>query len=289
MANAQPDPFIGRLIENRFEIVSLLGRGGMAVVYKAQHRQVELTVAVKILHRIGDVEEVNVERFKREARTVNSLFHPNIITMYSFGVLESGQPYLVLECLEGESLSDRIKSGGPIKPAIALRIFDEIGQGVVHAHEQGVLHRDLKPSNIMLVPDQNSSEKVKILDFGIAKCLHPDGANCQQLTSAGEIFGSPLYMSPEQCQGEDLDERSDVYAMGCVMYEVLTGKVPLMGKNVLATMALHINEMPPRFENIGVQIPPPLEMIVFKALQKKPSDRYQTMSELVSDLEYASV
>lgn len=282
-ANPQTDPFIGRVIENRFEIVSLLGRGGMAVVYKAKHRQIDLNVAVKILLSSYASRAVNIERFKREAKTVNSLFHPNIITMYSFGFMETGEPYLVFDCMEGISLAERIQQGGKLSAHEATPLFVQICNGVAYAHEQGVLHRDLKPSNIMLV-SENGAEQVKILDFGIAKYLsQPDEA--QQLTAAGEVFGSPLYMSPEQCQGEDLDKRSDVYSMGCMMYETLTGKLPLLGKNVLSTMSMHINEMPARFENVGVDVPLSLEKIVFKAMQKKPNDRYQSMAEIASELQ----
>jgi serine/threonine-protein kinase len=280
MSSTEVDPFIGRVIENRFEIVSLLGRGGMALVYKAQHKQVDLTVAIKILHYSFSSSAINIERFKREAKTVNSLFHPNIITMYSCGILESGEPYLVFDCLPGQSLAERLQSSGRLEADKGVAIFLQVCQGLGYAHEHGVLHRDLKPANIMLVQGEDGAEVVKILDFGIAKILPNSGQEAQQLTQVGEVFGSPLYMSPEQCQGDELDHRSDIYAMGCLMYEALAGQLPLLGKNVLATMAKHVSEMPPRFENVGVEVPPRLEQIVFKALQKKPDERFQSMKEL---------
>lgn len=285
----QTDQFIGRVVENRFEISSFVGRGGMAVVYKAQHRQVDRTVAIKFLQKSYADEGVNLERFKREAKLVNSLFHPNIINMYSFGILDSGEPYLVFDYIDGVSLSERIQANGRLPQEQAANIFKQVCDGVGYAHENGILHRDLKPSNIMLIPGETGKDHVKILDFGIAKLLPEVEEHAQQLTQAGEIFGSPLYMSPEQCQGEELDARSDIYAMGCMMYEALAGQVPLLGKNVLATMAKHISELPPRFSNLGIEITPRFEQIVFRALQKDRQERFQTMPELSAELSMVAV
>jgi eukaryotic-like serine/threonine-protein kinase len=215
---------------------------------------------------------------------VNSLFHPNIIKMYSFGILETGQPYLVFEYIEGMSLGDRIDSSGPMSAEAAADVFGEICSGVAYAHEQGVLHRDLKPSNIMLLSRSDSDETVKILDFGIARQISPAGRDAQRLTGKSEIFGSPLYMSPEQCRGEEMDERSDVYSMGCLMYETLSGDVPFIGDNPFATMAQHLNKTPERFDKVGVDVPKKLEEIVFKALEKRLEDRYQTMAQIGSEL-----
>jgi serine/threonine-protein kinase len=285
VSSTKPDPLIGSVIENRFVIHSLVGRGGMADVYMAKHLQVELTVAVKILQRFLVREETNIERFKREAQMVNSLFHPNIIKMYSFGILETGQPYLVFEYIEGVSLQASIESMGRAPLETARKLFVQICNGVAHAHEQGVLHRDLKPSNVMIISNDGDDDTVKILDFGIAKQLSHDGREAQRLTAANEIFGSPLYMSPEQCRGDTVDERSDIYSMGCLMYETLCGQPPFFAENPFVTMSMHVNEEPPPFEKFGVEVPIRLQQIIFKSLEKKREDRYSSMADIARELE----
>jgi len=280
------DSFVGKVLEGRFEIISLIGKGGMSAVFKARHRQVNLPVAIKILlsHHLSDQQ--NRERFKMEARAVNSLNHPNIMGVIAFGLLSGGEPYLVLEFLQGRSLAEIIKEEGRLPVERAIRLFIQVCNGLAHAHEKGVLHRDLKPNNIMLVEAAGQAELVKIVDFGLAKLLPKDGREAQQLTAEGQTFGSPLYMSPEQCLGQELDARSDIYSLGCSLYETLTGQPPLLGANAFQTMTLHLSERPLPMSQLAedLRIPESLERIVSKALEKKPEQRYQTMRELLDDL-----
>lgn len=277
---------LGLVIENRFEIVSIIGQGGMGSVYKARHTQVDLTVAVKVLKSSEHRQGFDKERLLREARTINSLYHPNIINVFSCGFLETGETYLVLDYIDGQELSQIIEQEKGIEEKRALSIFKQIANALDYAHNSGVLHRDLKPHNVMLMQAEEKNELVKLLDFGIAKLLNPIGQDMQQLTQAGVIFGSPLYMSPEQCQGKEVDTRSDIYSFGCLMYETLSGKVPLAGANAMATAVKHILEMPLPLEQSCPErsISPAMSEIVFRCLQKSPQDRYQDIKRLQADL-----
>lgn len=284
MSAANESSLLGLVIENRFEIVAMIGQGGMGSVYKARHKQIDLTVAVKVLKSNG--KELDRERLLREARTINSLYHPNIINVFSCGFLETGEPYLVLDYIDGQELSWFIEKEGGLAERRALAIFKQMTDALDYAHSSGILHRDLKPHNVMLLPDEDKEEQAKLLDFGIAKLLNPSGQDIQQLTQAGMVFGSPLYMSPEQCQGQEVDARSDIYSFGCLMYETLSGKVPLEGPNAMATAVKHILEMPLPFAKIcpDRNILPGLSEIVFRCLQKAPSDRYPDARQLKQDL-----
>ncbi len=276
------DPLIGKVFAERYEIESVLGLGGMSIVYKAKHRLMNRTVAIKMLHGKLKEDVTSLERFKLEAQAASSLSHQNIITVYDFGVTDDGEPFFVMDCLEGESLEDLIERKPNLPLERALPIFKQICAGLDAAHKKGIVHRDLKPANVVLIREQDGSELVKIVDFGIAKILPGAGIEQQQLTKTGEIFGSPIYMSPEQCLGKELDTRSDLYAFGCLMYDVLAGGPPFRGESILETMNMHVNEAPRPIKELmpDANVPPELEEIIVKCMAKNPAERFQTASEI---------
>jgi len=281
----QEDPLVGNILAERFEVLAKLGEGGMSAVYKARHMLMDRIVAIKLLFA-SDI--ASLKRFQLEAKLACNLNHINIVSVFDFGVSTQGQPYLVMDYLEGRSLGDCIKIDGPMQLDRALGIFTQACDALTYAHKRDVVHRDLKPSNFMLVLDDNYSELLKVVDFGIAKQINFEDPAGQGLTKTGEVFGSPLYMAPEQCLGRKLDARADIYSMGCVMYEVLTGTPPLVGINALDTLHKHISEDPLPFAQINPatrNLPPLLEKLVFKALARDVDQRYQSMLELWTDLE----
>lgn len=278
---------IGTCLRGKYTVQELIGQGGMGTVYRGWHEQMKRPVAIKVLrpHLIND--EGSIKRFRQEAIAASRLKHPNIITVYDIDETEGGQLYLVMDLLEGTSVADLIKEKGYITADRALNIFSQVCAALGHAHRNGVIHRDLKPGNVMICPTENDKDFVKLVDFGIAKV---SGGDEQTVTQKGEIFGSPLYMSPEQCLGKQLDGRSDVYSLGVVMYEALTGFPPLMGENMIATIDLQIHTPPEPFTNLQTEqyIPERLQAAVLKALEKDPASRQQTMEQLGIELDMAA-
>ncbi len=278
---------VGGLVADRYEIVSIIGEGGMGLVYKARHVLMNRYVALKIIRCELVANLTLMQRFQQEAQAVSKLQHLNIVTVYDFGVTPEGTPYLVMDYLNGRSLSDIIVENGRLHLDQATEIFIQACHALQHAHEKGIIHRDFKSSNLMICKDGHRVV-VKVVDFGMAKLLRPDADDpqIQELTQTGEIFGSPLYMSPEQCRGQRLDERSDIYSMACVMYYALTGTPPFLGENVLDTLQRQIHDDPaPMDVDHCVQIPADFEAIIMKALRKNPENRYQNISEMLIDLE----
>lgn len=273
---------IGRVVSNHFEILELLGSGGMGSVYKAKHVIIGKNVAIKILSKNGD-DKANM-RFQQEAKAASSLNHPNIVSVLDFGCLDNDQPFIVMDLAVGSSLADALRDYGTLSNSDALSIFAQICSALAHAHQRGIVHRDLKPGNIMLCPDDNGKIQAKLVDFGIAKIQALDTDRIQSLTETGEIFGSPLYMSPEQCAGSDLDARSDFYSLGCVMYECLTGKPPFTGQNVMQTIFMHVNDEAVKITNLNPRVPEELEQIVSRCLQKKAAARYSSAADIETDL-----
>lgn len=245
------------------------------------------TLALKILNT-SRLSDLSVRRFHHEARAAFAIDHPNLITVHDFGLLEDKIPYLIMDYIEGESLAQRIKDNAMLDLKEALPLFLRICFGLGYAHEKGVVHRDIKPSNIMLVELRGELNDgfVKIVDFGLAKFTQKEGDNIQSLTRTGEVFGSPLYMSPEQCSGNSVDERSDIYSLGCVFFETLTGTPPFIGQTALATMMLHLGQQAPSLKeaSMGKDFPPVIERIVAKMLSKKPEERYQTLVQVAGEL-----
>jgi serine/threonine protein kinase len=269
---------VGTTVSGRYQVQQLVGQGGMGALYAAQHVEIGRKVAVKILHPDFRVSEDIFLRFKQEATLAATLSHTNICSVFDFGKLEDGTPYLIMDLLEGTTLADLIAQEGRLEPRRATRIFAQICDALTHAHKKGVAHRDLKPSNIMIENDEGI-ELAKIVDFGIAKSLEKDAP---QLTAAHETIGSPYYMSPEQCQAGPIDHRTDIYSLGCLMYETLTGRTPFRASNALQMMYSHVHNEPDLMSEVapGSDIPPALEQVVLKAMRKKPEERFQTAEEL---------
>lgn len=276
------DPFIGQVIGDHYEVTEVLGQGGWSVVYKAHHQTIRNRhVAIKVLHQHLVRDPDKVLRFQREAEAAMSLTHPCVAAVYDYGVLPGGQPFIVMEYLEGIALSDILRDEGALSVERTLHIAEQVCTGLAVAHERNIIHRDVKPSNIFITRDGQGVESVKLLDFGLAKLLAPDEGQ-GNLTETGETMGTPDYMSPEQCMGMTLDARTDVYTMGYVLYEMLTGRQAVVGKNTFESMNLHIYEMPPPFAQVNpeVKIPDAIESVVFHALAKEPEERYQSALEL---------
>ncbi len=276
---------IGHIIGRKYELMDSLGAGGMGFVYKAKHVELDKLVAIKILLLDKPLSDIAYQRFAQEAKATGGLDHPNIVRVSDYGQIGEGCPYIVMELLQGRSLDDLISQEQCLKVEDALPLFIQLADALVHAHSRGVIHRDLKPSNIMLVNDDKGERQAKIIDFGIAK-LSGARAKAKPLTKPGEIFGSPLYMSPEQCTGNSLDQRSDIYSLGCVMYEMLLGKPPFVGDTVLATIYMHVNEPVARISESAVKaaIPDELEKIIERMLHKNPDLRFQSANELLTEL-----
>ncbi len=272
------DPFVGTTLAGTYEIESVIGTGGMGVVYKARHAMMDRTVAIKMLQSQLISDSMSVKRFQQEGKAASRIKHPHVITVYDFGISPTGQPYIVMDYLEGEALADVIKRDGQVAVERAIKILIQACDALDHAHKMGVIHRDLKPTNIMLSKDEDHLDFVRVVDFGVAKLIN-SGQEGQKLTQAGEVCGSPVYMSPEQCMGMDLDKRSDIYSMGILIYETLTGRLPILGKTMVDTMSKHISDSPLRFSETrpDLYIPERLESVFFKALAKNPNERHQTM------------
>ncbi len=277
------DLLVGQTLAGQYYILSVLGYGGMSVVYKAKWLKKQRVVAVKTLRLQSLSDERTVMRFKREAELLSHLNHPRIVQVSFYGTTMRGQPYFVMDYLIGENLAHAFKSEGAMRPERMRHIFSQVCGAVHHAHRCGVIHRDLKPGNVMLLNQEGQKDFVKVVDFGIARFEEEE----KRLTRMGEVWGSPVYMSPEQCMGGNLDARSDIYSLGVVMYEALTGRVPHLGKNYVETMTMQIMSFPKPFNEVcpGRAFPAGLEEVVRRALEKEPDKRYQSMAELRADLE----
>lgn len=274
------------IILDRYRVIKLLGRGGMGSVFHIRHINLNSDYALKVLDTHSN--DSTWRRFENEAKAANRLDHPNLIKVHDFGLLPNGQPFFVMELVPGITLSDHLKKNGVLGVSHALSVFIQVAFALSYAHDNGVIHRDLKPSNIMLVENDNGSlySTVKVVDLGIAKLTGIDEFNQQTLTRTGEIFGSPLYMSPEQCMGTAVDRRTDLYSLGCALYETLTGAPPLMGDSALSTMMKHQSESPLSLKeaSLGIIFPKKVEQVVAKLLEKNPDARYLNAQLLTVDL-----
>lgn len=280
-ALGEEDQLVGTTLADRYEILEVIGGGGMGLVYKARHKLMNRIVAIKMLHKHMISSKDTLKRFQLEAQAASCLSLPNILTVYDFGLTNEGQPYMVMDYLEGTSLADVLEAEHHVVPERAVSIFIQACAGLAHAHQKGVLHRDIKPSNIMLVNFGDQADFVKIVDFGIAKLLNQ---GVGELTKTGEVYGSPSYMSPEQCRGKETDARSDIYSMGCVMYRTLSGRPLFSGDDIIELLFKQVSEPPAPFD-ADLNIPSELESVIFKALAKDAGDRYQTMGEFKEALE----
>jgi serine/threonine protein kinase len=269
------------------QLLSVLGAGGMGVVYKAQHLKLGQTVAVKMLHSRLAGDSQLVKRFEQEAKSASLLTHEHLAAVYDYGISKAGVPYLIMDYIEGQTLQDLLKHEGVLDTQRFVKIFKQVCDALAHAHEKQLVHRDLKPANIMLANYDEQTDFVKVVDFGIAKILPQAATDEERLTQTGEVLGSPVYMCPEQCMGHPPDARGDIYSLGCVMYEMLTGRPPFLRDNVVQTILSHLKEQPLPFAegapHLGISRE--LEKVVFKCLEKEPNKRYQTIEELKESLE----
>ncbi|HEY9719689.1 MAG TPA: protein kinase [Trichormus sp.] len=261
-----------------YELLRVLGAGGMGTVFEAKHLVLHTNVAVKMINT-SQLNDRVLLRFQREAQTANKLKHPNLVGVTDCGITKDGAPYLVMDLIEGPSLKDLLHQKGSLPVDDALNLVMQICEGMTFAHERGILHRDLKPANILLTKQADNSYQVKITDFGIAKLLGSDEGT--QLTRTGEVCGSPQYMSPEHTSSRATDARADVYSIGCILYELLTGAPPYSGNSVIETLYKHVNERIPTLEegSLGKNFSPQLEEIVAKALAKDPDNRHASAKE----------
>jgi serine/threonine-protein kinase len=264
----------------KYEFIETIGAGGMGVIYKARQIMLNKFVAIKMLHE-HLVSDETIQRFQLEAKAASLLSHPFIIGVHDFGTTRAGQPYMIMDYVEGITLAEALAQEGQVKFGRFLRIFAQVSDGLAHAHRKGVVHRDIKPTNIMLVRGETGQEEVRIMDFGIAK-LHDSVPGAQQLTKTGEAVGSPIYMSPEQARGLKTDHLSDIYSLACAMYESLTGAPPFLGATALDTMMMHVKNtaLPISEASLGNKIDPYIDALIMKMLEKEPAERPQSMDEV---------
>ena len=273
-----------RLIAEKYRLDRLIGRGGIGAVYEALQVGLDRAVAVKLLREDYLEDAQALERFRREGRAVARIRHPNVADIYDSGILPSGEAYIVMELVSGETLRGLLDRSGALPIAQAARIGRQLAEGIEAAHRSGVIHRDLKPSNVILTSDHNGAPQAKILDFSIAKLDDASGTASEALTTAGAFLGTPHYMSPEQCEGNPLDARSDLYALGVLLYEMLGGRPPFEGRNPAAVALRQVKESPAPLQRIRADVPEGLAWLVMQALHKKPSFRPESAAEMARRL-----
>ena len=261
---------IGQIIKDRYEIVEILGEGGMAFVYKAKDRQLQRIVAIKTLKPNYVNQKKFVERFRREAQTAANLNHPNIVQIFDWGIEE--EPYFVMEYIEGNTLTSVISGNKTIGLSDILYIGSQVANGLTEAHKRGLVHRDIKPGNIMITPDG----KVKVTDFGIVSLQNEES----DITKTGAVLGTASYISPEQAQGKPVSFESDLYSLGTVLYELISGQPPFSGDSPIATATKHLTDKPEKLSTYRTDLPKALENAVLKLLEKKPSDRFKSAEDL---------
>ncbi|MFH1436086.1 MAG: serine/threonine-protein kinase [Pseudomonadota bacterium] len=282
------DPYVGQCILGQFWIEDEIGRGGMGSVYKAKQPDMDRMVAVKVLHTRLAARQDLVQRFRREARAMSKLTHPNTARVFLFGQLDSGALYIVMEFLDGDNLLQVEKTDGPFSPARAARVMMQVCGALEEAHKTGIIHRDLKPENIVLTSQGGLEDFPKVLDFGLAKMNDPDPStgSIRVLTQQGAIFGTPEFMSPEQAKGDPLDPRSDIYSLGIILYEMLTCKLPFKARNPMDYIAQHIkaDPIPVHERSSGVKLDGSHWEVLRKSIMKDPAQRYQTAAEFADSL-----
>jgi len=280
------DPLIGTTVDDRFRILAGIGQGATSSVYKAEQLSTGQSVAIKILHSHLCANDSLVARFEREAQAAKLLVHPNIVAVNEYAVTSNGTPYLVMDFVDGVSLQQKLIANEWLSLSVALPIFIQVCAALNVAHQAGIVHRDLKPGNIILTNQPDGTPLVKILDFGCAMVMPLLGDTVLKVTQTGEMLGSLLYMSPEQCLDQDVDARSDCYALACVLYETLTGKPPLSARTAFETMNKQLSVMPDSLARVRPDLvfPKQLEKIIFKAMAKSPGKRYQHIVDFMDEL-----
>lgn len=289
-ASTGVDALIGQVLNDRYKVLEIIHRGSASIIYKAVHELMERTVAIKVLSPRMMTDITSIKRFQQEAQAASHLYHPGIVTVFDYNFTPDGQSYLVQEYVEGTTLSTIVERDGPLKLDRFRKIFFILCKAMAYSHDKGVIHRDLKPSHFLITsykPDENwlksnpplpieaGGELPVIVDFRLAKLLPSSGKSAVELTHPGEILGTPYYMSPEHCMAQKIDQRSDVYSMGCAMYFAFTGEPPFKGDSAIETMQMHL-----RTKLEPGRLPSEIEAIVLTAMAKKPEDRIQTMDAL---------
>jgi eukaryotic-like serine/threonine-protein kinase len=267
---------VGEKIAERYEVQELVGTGGMSSVYKAHDSLLERNVALKVLHEQYTSDDEFVERFKREARAVAQLSHPNIVTVIDRGE-DGGKQYIVFEYIDGENLKELVVRSGRLPLRDALELTLQVARGLAFAHDQGLVHRDVKPQNVLL----NGDGRAKVTDFGIARSLDVEHG----VTQTGTVLGTTNYIAPEQASGQPVDAQTDVYSLGVVLYELLAGDVPFPGENFVAVAMKHVNEPPPNILDVRKDVPLRVAAAIDRALEKDPAQRFPSMDAFAAELE----
>ena len=276
-----PDGLLGQTIDQRYRVETLLGEGGMGLVYRVTHTRLNKPLAIKVLRRENTKDPEVLARFRREAESASAIGNQHIVDINDFGELDDGSTYFVMECLEGLDLIDAIDVAQRMPEDRAIQIAIQLCRALGAAHDAGIIHRDLKPENVFLIRRNDTDDFVKVLDFGIAKVANGP----KRLTRDGEVLGTPHYMSPEQCEGDGVDHRTDIYALGVLLYEMVTGHVPhdadtMMG---ILTKQMYEDPIPPTVR--VPQVSEQLEQLIMRCLEKKPEQRYQAMHDIEADLQ----
>jgi|JI10StandDraft_1071094.scaffolds.fasta_scaffold08307_2 serine/threonine protein kinase len=290
LKSTEMDPLVGTRLGDRYEIVSIIGRGGMGVVYKARQEQMDKLMAIKMLHSHMVSDSEAVKRFYREAKTVSQVRHHHIVTLYDFGMSSQGQPFLVMDFLEGVSIKDELKMRGPLSFERTERIVAQITDALATAHSMDVVHRDLKPENILLSTQNHNPDWVTLVDFGLSKLKEPKTQDAYTITKTGDVCGSPPYMSPEQCLAASaVDPRSDIYSLAIVVYECLSGTLPYQAKSAIEMMDCHLYGTPIPFNLSCPEMKVCSELTNFfsKALAKEPENRHADILEFGKDFKAA--
>jgi serine/threonine-protein kinase len=290
---SKANKLVGQIFAKKYLLESLIGEGGFGAVFSATNIHTNEKYAIKILFIKPSAvldQERDLQYFQREAGTLSRVQHPNIVSVYEIGISDESLPYLVLELVEGKLLGDSLRSEGRFSLSRLVKIISQLCHAVDAIHKQGIIHRDLKPENI-IVTGKGENEVVKLLDFGLAKVVRGENDDkwLRTLTGRGQIHGTIFYMSPEQCEGKKLDERTDIYSLGILAYELLTGEPPFRGDFPLSVMILHLETPPPPLRASRPDVPLEMEIAILKALEKDPSNRYSTALDFASSLEKVNI
>ncbi|MHB8872874.1 MAG: serine/threonine-protein kinase [Myxococcaceae bacterium] len=292
-AGAATDPLLGRVLNGRFTILEPLGVGGMGKVYKALQAPLDRVVALKVLNPgyAMNKDPGFQRRFFLEASLTAKLHHPNTITVHDYGRTDDGIFFIAMEYVEGVTLAQVLVKEGPMAAGRALHVAQQICRSLREAHKLGVVHRDLKPANVMIINEDTERDQVKVLDFGLVKSFLPEDRPAPdetELTQAGVLLGSPMYMAPEQAKNQS-DPRSDVYSLGVVLFQMIAGRAPFVGKESIEVIVKHLREKPPALSSLAPGVPPEVEAVVMRCLEKDPEHRYQSMDALLEAMREAAL